>query len=531
MNVLQKDKKTTVITLLSSGVKQREISRKIGIDRKTIRRIAREMAANSKSPTGEGVATGSAPARVQNPPPWPPGRAESEVAASLGKLPETTARSACERHRDFIELQIGLGRNAVAIYQDLVDEHGFTNAYNSVKRFVGKSKWREPERFDRLDFLPGEEAQVDYGQGAPTVCPRTGKLKKPRLFVMTLRFSRKSFRKVVWKSSQEIWSRLHEEAFRYFGGVPQYIVLDNLKEGVITPDLYEPLLNPVYAAMLAHYGTCADPARVVDPNRKGTVESAIQHTQSTALKGRTFESIEAQNEFLMRWEETWASKRIHGRTKRQVAAMYEEEKPFLKTLPAFGFRYFKEESRTVHDDGLIQVGQSYYAALPARIGSRVIIRIYEIEIEIFELPTMKLLRRHTIHARRGSVVMEESDRLFNPSRETDRLLRQAHAIGPWTAKLCTEIFRRQGRPGQRKIYAVVNLARKTTAAKIEAASRAAFERGAYSGAVVRRLALVETAPAPEESAPLTSVHEAIRPLAEYQDFWDQNSQTNAQALS
>ncbi len=529
MNVLKKDKKTTVITLLLSGVKQREISRKIGIDRKTIRRIAREMAANSKSPTSEGVPTGSAPPPIQNPPPWPPGRAESEVAASLENLPATLARSACEGHREFIEAQIGLGRNAVAIYQDLVDGHGFVAAYDSVKRFVRRSKWREPERFDRLDFLPGEEAQVDYGQGAPAINPESGKLKKPRLFVMTLRFSRRSFRKVVWKSSQEIWSKLHEEAFRYFGGVPQYIVLDNLKEGVITPDLYEPLLNPVYAAMLAHYGSCADPARVVDPNRKGTVESAIQHTQSTALKGRTFETIEAQNEFLMRWEETWAAKRIHGRTKRQVESMYQEERPFLKTLPPFGFRYFKEESRTVHDDGLIQVGQSYYAALPAKIGSRVVIRVYEIEIEIFESPTMKLLRRHTIQSRRGSVVMDESDRLFNPSRETDRLLRQAHAIGPWTGKLCAEIFRRQGRPGQRKIYAVVNLARKTTALRIEAASKAAFERGAYSGAVVRRLALVEDVTAGDNPAPLTAVHEAIRPLAEYQDFWEKNSQTNAQA--
>ncbi|GEM_PF-1674702 len=143
---------------------------------------------------------------------------------------------------------------------------------------------------------------------------------------------------------------LHEQALRYFGGCPQYVVLDNLKEGVLKPDLYEPELNPVYAATLAHYGVVADPARVRDPNRKGTVEHAIGHTQATALKGRRFESIEAQNEFLAQWEKNWAAKRIHGTERRQVQAMFEEERAHLKALPLLGMQYFSEAERTVCDD-------------------------------------------------------------------------------------------------------------------------------------------------------------------------------------
>ena len=88
---------------------------------------------------------------------------------------------------------------------------------------------------------------------------------------MTLRYSRRSFRRVVWKSSQEAWARLHEDAWRYFGGACRYVVLDNLKEGVVKPDLYEPQLNPVYGATLKHYGVVGDPARVRDPNRKDCV--------------------------------------------------------------------------------------------------------------------------------------------------------------------------------------------------------------------------------------------------------------------
>ncbi len=116
--------------------------------------------------------------------------------------------------------------------------------------------------------------QVDYGEGALTRVPGTGRWCEPRLFVATLRYGRFSFRCVVWRSSQQTWARLHEQARRYVGGSCRYVVLDNLNEGVLKPDLYEPELNPVYAAALAHYGVVAEPARVRDPNRKGTVEHA-----------------------------------------------------------------------------------------------------------------------------------------------------------------------------------------------------------------------------------------------------------------
>ena len=118
--------------------------------------------------------------------------------------------------------------------------------------------------------------------------------------------------------------------------VARYVVLDNLKEGVIKPDLYEPELNAVYAATLAHYGVVADPARVRDPNRKGTVENAIGHTQATALKGRRFESIDEQNEHLEHWEKRWAAPRIHGSARRQVEAMFQEERAHLLGLADAG---------------------------------------------------------------------------------------------------------------------------------------------------------------------------------------------------
>ena len=152
MNVLKAHLRITIETLMSRGVSHREIERRTGVDRKTLRRYA----AGSKSP---GVATGGAGSGDETPPPRPP--------ALAGGSPSATGSSTCEPHRAWIESQLQLGRNAQSLYQDLVEQHGFAHRYNSVKRFVAKLKARSPERFDVLEFLPGEEAHVDYGQGAP----------------------------------------------------------------------------------------------------------------------------------------------------------------------------------------------------------------------------------------------------------------------------------------------------------------------------------------------------------------------------
>ena len=516
MNVLKPDKRATIKTLIKNGISQREIARKTGIDRKTIRKYARSaqiVATGSKSPT---LATGSSDEN----PPWPP--TFTEITAIEDRT-VNQAKSACMEHKAWIEEQIRLGRNAMAIYQDLVERFAFEHRYNSVKRFVRRLRKKDPKRYDRLEFLPGEEAQVDYGTGALTRTAN-GKYRRPRLFVMTLKYSRRSFRKVVWKSSKEVWAKLHEEAFRYFGGCPQYVVLDNLKEGVIKPDIYEPGLNSVYAEFLSYYGVVADPCRVADPNRKGTVENAIQHTQDTGLKGRRFEEIESQNKWLMHWEQRWASKRIHGRTKRQVEAMFKEEKPHLKPLPMSPFRFFSQELRTVQDDGLIQVQDCFYAAMPARLHSKVIVRIYAHEIEIIDPATMQLVRRHYKSSVKGAVLMEEKDRIFNPSRQTRYLFARASEIGPNTKKICKMVFEEQGRPGQRRMQGIIALARRYKAEHIEQAACIAIARGLRKCHAIRRLvkdiAGEENPAATKKARNLIQEHQLIRPVADYAEFFE-----------
>ena len=502
-----------IATLLGTGTSQHEIARVTGVDRKTIRR---QQANSPRVATGFEAeivrATGD-----ETPPGWPPALA----AVSASKA----TPSACEIHREWIEQQVVLGRNAQSIYQDLVEQRGFGHRYNSVKRFVRALKAREPERFDVLEALPGEEAQVDYGQGALTRLPN-GRYRRPWLFVMTLKYSGKSFRKVAWKADQETWARLHEEAFRTFGGSVQYVVLDNLKQGVIRPDLYEPAYNPVYAAMLAHYGAVADAARVADPNRKGTVESAIQHTQSTALKGRKFESIEEQNRWLAHWEERWAAPRIHGRKKRQVLAMFAEEKPALIPLPALRFRHFKQDTRTVDDSGLVQVDRSYYAAAPAAPFSEVTVRQYDHDIEILDAAGT-LLRRHPRSTRAGHFEIQDSDRIYNPSRETARLLHKARQIGPHSGKLAGEIFARLGRPGQKAIYGMANLPRRYTSEAIEKACQRVLTLSTPTYQALKRVlehhSAQEEARAAADPMTLQQSGTHIRALEEYHAFFERHA--------
>ncbi len=141
MNVLKPHLRITVATLLRGGASQREIERMTGVDRKTIRRMARD----SNSP---GVATGSDGSVGQIPPPWPPADtpAPTVTTKTVGSI------SACEAHRSWIEAQVQLGRNAVSIYQDLVEAHGFAHRYNAVKRFVARLRPTRRAHVGEIDF-------------------------------------------------------------------------------------------------------------------------------------------------------------------------------------------------------------------------------------------------------------------------------------------------------------------------------------------------------------------------------------------
>jgi transposase len=444
------------------------------------------------------------------------------VSTDLAMVPRpgrSPSASACEPYRELIAEALGRGRNAMAIWQDLVDGHGFPARYASVRRFIVALRGSTPvEARVVIATAPGEEGQVDYGDGPMVRHPTTGKYRRTRLFVLTLGYSRKSIRLLVWQSSAQTWAELHERAFRRLGGTVRVIVLDNLKEGVLTPDVYDPALNPLYRDVLAHYGVVALPCRVGDPDRKGKVESGIGHTQKTPLQGMRFETLEEAQGYLDRWDAHWADTRIHGTTKRQVAVMFAEEQPALGPLPLEPFRYYRFGVRTVHLDGCVEVDAAYYSAPPGWIGRRVDVQWNDLHVRLLDPKNGQLLREH-LRAPRGWHRIEDADRPTRTPPKTLALLDAAMHVGASLSAIADHIHRHEGEAGVRRILGLLALAKKHGPAVVEDAAKAALDLGVPTYRFVRRY-LEHRPPVP---LTLRQVDPLIRQLTLYRDLIDRTT--------
>jgi transposase len=479
MNALSMDQRNTIIGMLRLGWSRRRIERETGHRRETIAEIGRQ--------------AGLLPAKPAT---------EKKVATDSRR-----SRSNCEPYRALIEAEVVKGCNATVIYQGLVEHHGYDGAYNAVKRFVAKLRPDEHKVSCRFETPAGQESQVDYGEGAPTRHPRTGKYKRPRLFVMTLGMSRYMYPKAVWRSSKQIWCELHEEGFTYFGGATSIVRPDNLKEGVLDPDVYDPEINPLYTAVLTHYGSLAVPCRPYAPDLKGKVESSIGYVQG-AIKGKRFESLDEHNAHLLHWNEHWAATRIHGTLKRQVRAMFEEERPFLLPLPPMRFDYYQIAERRVHFDGFIEVNGAYYHAPLHYVGTKVTVHIGRLWIRIIDPKTHQLLREHAVTGKGQRRIIEAYLPKQTPPRVLDLVARIAH-FGPSCAIFARAVENERGVLAMRTLFGVINLALSHGPQALERACTFAVAAGAW------RLRFLRTYLAHHPTEPLTSHHNIIPNIDTY----------------
>ncbi len=336
-----------ILTLHTTRHSNREIAALLGKDRGTV---------------GKYVAR----AKSQNRPNAPPGPEGP---------PTTGPPSDCEPFRDQILAKVEQGFEAKRISQDLAEEHGESApSYYSVRRFVGRLKRKTPLPFRRMETEPAEEAQVDFGSGAP-VRSADGKTRRPWIFRIVLSYSRKAYSEAVWHQSSESFIQCLENAFRYFGGSVKRLVIDNLKAAVARADWYDPEVHPKLQSFARHYGTVVLPTRPYTPRHKGKVESSVKYVKRNALKGRVFASLAEENQFLLRWETRVADQRIHGTTKQQVERLFEEgERRQLLPLPAERFPFFHEAHRAVHRDGHLEVERAFYSAPPEYVGRRLWVR-------------------------------------------------------------------------------------------------------------------------------------------------------------
>jgi transposase len=374
-NYLKMPKKSHVLALLELGWSYRRIERETGVRRETvsgydaIRRgnPAKTFPGSEVPPAAD---SGDQPP-VEGPNPAKTFAGSDPNPAKTFPGSDAAGRFAAARYHDAIVEKHGHGLTAQRIWQDLTEEFGYGHSYESVKRYLRTIAPRgRPVGVFESD--PGQEGQVDFFRGAPTLDAATGQWKRPWVFRLTLACSRHGYEEAVWDQQLETFLRLHERAFRDLGGVPTVIRLDNLKSGVLRACVYDPDINEVYTAFARHWGFTPLPIQPRHPQENGKQERSGGYVKDNALKGRTFDSLEAQNACLRQWNRTIARLRIHGTTRRQVWTHFVEvERPALQPLAAEAFPIFQCGGRTVHPDGHVEVAGAYYPVPASLLGEDV----------------------------------------------------------------------------------------------------------------------------------------------------------------
>jgi transposase len=494
-----------IITYLGLGWSQRKVARTLGIDRETVKRY---MAGSNPAILPAGSADSNslllpAGAECSNPANVPAGK--------LGW------KSQCEPFKTSIEEWLEKGLSAQRIYQDLVTEWGFGGGYDAVKRYVRRLREVTPERFFRMETEPGEEAQVDFGRGAP-VKTADGRLQKTWVFRIVLSYSRKAYSEVVLRQTTEAFIRALENAFRYFGGVPSTVIIDNLRAAVAKPDWYEPELNPKIREFCRHYGTVILPTRPYTPEHKGKVERSVGYVKKNALKGKVFESVAAENLYLLKWEESVADKRIHGTTRQQVWLRFQQERPALRPVADSIFPSFTEGKRRVHRDSFVEVEKAYYEVPEEYIQRDVWVRWDGRLVRVFN----DRFEQVAVHAQvdKGTFSYSEKTtsrgRMQGVERSCAWLIRKAIKIGPKCGAWADAMFLHRGAEGIRPMYGLLGLCRSYTAERVEKACGMALDEGRYHLKDIK--ALLESPDTAQESMPFMEEHPMIRDIAEYGQF-------------
>jgi transposase len=269
-NVLTVSLQATIYSLHERGWSRRRIARELGIDRETVGRYLL-LAKPAISTTGVEGSGGAKPAISTA---GIEGTGEAKPAISTaGK--GIGRKSQCEPLAEVIVAKVEVGLSAQRIYQDLVEENGFTDSYQSVKRFVRKLRSIQPQRVWRLECQPGEELQLDFGLGAP-IKDSQEKARRTWVLRMVLSYSRKAYSEAVIRQDTETFLRCLENGLRSLGGSPLILNLDNMKTAVLKADWFDPEINPKLADFCRHYSMHVVPCRPAMPQHKRSrIRSAI----------------------------------------------------------------------------------------------------------------------------------------------------------------------------------------------------------------------------------------------------------------
>ena len=410
------------------------------------------------------------------------------------------------------------GLSAQRIFQDLgTPQHGYSGSYYSVRRLVKKLGVVSQPPMRRMECEAGQEAQVDFGRGAPVIGP-DGKRRSTWVFRIVLSHSRKAYAEAVHRQTTDDFLRCLENAFAHFGGVPKTLVIDNLRAAVKQPDWFDPELCPKARSFAEHYGTAILPTKSYTPRHKGKIESGVKYVKGNSLKGHAFASLAEENRHLLEWEAKVADLRIHGTTRQQVIKVFAEVEKFkLLPLPASRFELFHEALRRVHRDGHVQVQEAYYSVPPEFLGREIWARWDGRMVRLFD----QRMNPVAIHSQKPPGTFSTLDAHLHPhkisqiEKGTGWLLCQVDRIGPKSRAWAEAMLKSRGIEGVRVLMGLISLGKQAPRQAVEHACEVALGHGAYHLRSLRQLIKQSTAVPIQQTFQFASEHPIIRPVADY----------------
>lgn len=345
-------------------------------------------------------------------------------------------------------------------------------------------QWRKRQKRSlRQHHRAGEKAFIDYaGQTVPVVDRGSGEVRRAQVFVAVLGASSYTYAEATWTQSLPDWIASHQRALRYFDGVPQLLVPDNLKSAVILADRYEPGINRTYADMAAHYGSAVLPARPYKPKDKAKAEAAVLLVERwilARLRHQTFFSLAELNRAIAALLEDLNARPFQKRPESRRDLYEQIDRPALQALPAEDYAYAEWAKAKPGIDYHVEVHKRYYSVPYALIGQVLDIRITAGTVEVLHRGQRVASHPRLVHEReRYRTLSEHMPKAHRAHRDwsPERFLRWARDIGPCSAEVVQRQLTDRPHPehGYRACLGLLRLSKQYTPARLEAACERAL---------------------------------------------------------
>jgi transposase len=476
---------------LQQGQSEREIEEALGLGRRTIRKYKRWA-------TAQGLLTEPLPSA-----------AHIEACLQATQPPPPVPPSSVEPYRTIVEDLRSRGVEIQAIYQRLREEHGYAGKYMAVWRFVRRLEPKTPEATVRVEVAPGKEVQVDFGYAGRMYDPVTGKVRKAWGFVMTLSWSRHQFVAFVFDQSLGTWLDLHRRAFEFFGGVPERVVLDNLKAAIIKASVEDPQVQRAYRECAEHYGFLISPCLPRRPEHKGKVEKGgVHYVKRNFLAGRDYttpqHNIRHANADGLTWARETAGQRKHGTTKQIPRERFTQvEQAALRPLPALPFELVVWKEAKLHRDCYLVFEGAYYSAPHRFIGQTLSVRATAKSVEIYaDFERLVIHTRVPAGERQTLLAHLPPTKVAGLTLTPMACLERADRLGPHTAEVVAQLLAERPVDRLRAVHRLLAQAEQHDGGKrLEWACGRALELEDVSVRTLHALLKADVVPPPSPSTP------------------------------